>query len=49
LTASIQYNTHFGDEEMIEQVYKMGRLEEKQPGSGLTQEGLLKTATDAKI
>jgi hypothetical protein len=46
----MQYNTQFGDEELIEQLYKMGRLEEKkQHNSGHTQEGPLKAANGAKM
>jgi hypothetical protein len=44
-----EHNSHFGDEEMIEKLIRIGRLsEEKREGEMLTKD-VMKRAKDAKI
>lgn len=43
-TNNLKHNTHHGDEKMIENLYKMGRLGEKVPGGPDLTESDLKTA-----
>jgi len=45
-----QYNSHFGDETMIEKLYDLGRMtEKKKPGSEFSQDELKAVAAAAKL
>jgi hypothetical protein len=45
----MQHNIHYGDEKMIENLYKMGRLGEKVPGGPDLTDADLKTAREGTV